>query len=350
MSELYDYRDLHRFAASLLEAAGLAEIRAKVVAEVLLTADLLGHDTHGMALLPAYLKEIAEGRMSTGAEPGILSEYPGGALWDGKYLPGPWLVTEAIAVAAEKAEAFGTYTVVIRHSHHIACLAAYLKPVTDRGLMIVIASSDPAAASVAPFGGTRRLYSPNPLAAGIPTDGDPILIDVSMSTTTMGLAARTHAAGKLLPHPWILDSQGNATNDPAAYFNEPQGSIMPLGGIDSGHKGFALGLLIEALTGGLSGFGRADAPKNWGASVYVQVTSPKAFCGEAAFRRQMSHLVQSAHESPPAIGHSAVRLPGESGLRRSREQMDRGVSLHPSILPGLESWADKFGIAPPHTK
>jgi L-lactate dehydrogenase len=102
-------------------------------------------------------------------------------------------VTRAVEKAMERAPEQGSFTIVIRRSHHIACLAAYLKSVTDRGMLLLLASSDPNTESVAPFGGTRRLITPNPLAVGIPTGGDPILIDISMSATTNGMTARARA-------------------------------------------------------------------------------------------------------------------------------------------------------------
>ena len=115
-----------------------------------------------------------------------------------------------------RAASHGTATVVIRRSHHIACLAAYLQRVTERGLVILLMSSDPAVASVAPFGGTRALFTPNPIAAGFPTAGDPVLMDISTSTTTNGLTGRLNAEGRQLPQPWLLDAAGQATADPAA--------------------------------------------------------------------------------------------------------------------------------------
>ena len=120
----------------------------------------------------------------------------------------------------------GTGTVVIRRSHHIACLAAYLKRATDQGLAVIIECSDPTVIAVVPHGGTTPFITPNPLAAGLPTSGDPILIDVSMSITSMGYAKQQKEAGKMLPGPWLIDHQGNATSDPAALFAEPQGRVV----------------------------------------------------------------------------------------------------------------------------
>lgn len=338
---------LSTFAAGLLAKAGLVPERARTVADVLIEADFLGHTTHGLALLPDYLNELVEGRMAATGEPVVVAEAPASLVWDGQRLPGPWLVARAAEIAAERAAAEGTFSVVIRRSHHIACLAAYLKPVTDRGMMIVVASSDPNTASVAPFGGTERLITPNPLAAGIPTGGDPILIDISMSTTTNAMTARARNEKRHLPSPWLIDNTGVATSDPEVFFTDPPGSILPLGGTDLGYKGFALGLLIEALTGGLAGFGRADPKEGWGASVLVQVTDPARFGGRAAFERQMGWLAETALAGKPATGHDAVRLPGQRGLRLREKQVAEGVTLHASILPRLQPWAERLGVALP---
>ena len=158
----------------------------------------------------------------------------------------------------------GTGTVVIRRSHHIACLAVYLLRATERGLVAIVQSSDPSVAAVVPHGGLTPIVTPNPIAAGLPTSGDPILIDISSSITSMGFARQQMKAGKKLPGAWVIDHEGNATDDPGALFAEPKGALLPLGGLDAGYKGFGLALLIEALTAGLSGHGRADPPRRLG--------------------------------------------------------------------------------------
>jgi L-lactate dehydrogenase len=201
--------------------------------------------------------------------------------------------------------------------------------------------------SVAPFGGVSPVFTPNPFAAGIPTSGDPILLDISASYTTNGMTARLHNAGEKLAHPWVQDARGNATTDPAVLFNEPKGTLLPLGGLEGGHKGYALALLVEALTGGLGGFGRADPVEGWGATVFVQVIDPAAFGGSEAYARQMDWLVDACHDATPRPGVERVRLPGENGLKRYREQTADGVALFPSIMPALQPWAEKLGVVAP---
>src|SRR3546814_18826548 len=122
-----------------------------------------------------------------------------------------------------------------------------------------VCSSDlPSVASVAPFGGTRSVYTPDPVAVGIPTSGDPILVDISASITTNGLTGRLHGEGRRLDHAWVIDADGNPSTDPAVLFTDPPGTILPTGGLDHGHKGYGLALTVEALTPALAGHGRPD--------------------------------------------------------------------------------------------
>jgi LDH2 family malate/lactate/ureidoglycolate dehydrogenase len=348
--ERYPAEALTAFAHALLARAGVRDDIARDVADVLVDGDLLGHTTHGLALLPGYLREVEQGTMRKDGAPTVISARPAAATWDGHRLPGPWLTLRAIDAAIAMAMTQGTGTVSVRRSHHIACLAAYLKRVTDRGLMLLLLCSDPAGASVAPFGGVSPVFTPNPLAAGIPTPGAPILLDVSASYTTNGLTQRLHARGEKLPHRWLQDARGEPSADPSVLFNEPKGTLLPLGGLEAGHKGYALALLVEALTGGLAGFGRADPSEGWGATVFVQVLDPEAFGGRDTFVRQTGWLADACRAATPRPGGPAVRLPGERGLKLMREQRENGVELHASILPALEPWAAKLGVAIPSAR
>jgi L-lactate dehydrogenase len=343
----YAAEDLRAFARTLLERAGVRSDIADDLGDVLLDGDLLGHTTHGLALLAPYLDELAHDRMAKSGEPSVLSRRAAVQLWDGNRLPGPWLVLRALEAGATMAREAGTGTVVIRRSHHIACLAAYLKRATDAGLVAIIQSSDPTVAAVAPHGGRTPFITPNPIAAGVPTSGDPILIDVSTSITSMGYALQQMRAGKQLPGAWLVDAEGRPTADPAAMVNEPKGALLPLGGIDAGHKGFALALLVEALTAGLAGHGRADAPEGWTGTAFVQVFDPEAFGGLDAFCRQMDAVAAAARGAKLRPGVERILMPGERGLARYREQLAQGVALYPTILPALAAWAKKYGVAAP---
>ena len=343
----YRASDLIDFASRLFEAAGCDGDKPATIAAKLVEADLLGHSTHGLQLAPTYLAELASGSMLARGEPAIIADRTAAITWDGRRLPGVWLAARAVNLAVERAATCGVVTVVIRHSHHIGCLAAFLQQATDRGFMIVLASSDPATASVAPFGGRKAAFTPNPFAIGIPTDGEPILIDISASITTNGMSNRLRSEGKRFPGMWALDAEGRPTDDPATLFANPPGTILPIGGQDHGHKGYGLALLVEALTQGLSGFGRADGPTRLGAAVFVQVIDPAAFGGREEFQHQTGWLAAACRDNPPAPGIAAVRLPGQRGLECKREALEHGVELYPTIATALAPFAEKFGIAMP---
>jgi LDH2 family malate/lactate/ureidoglycolate dehydrogenase len=343
----YAVSDLIEYAAALFAAAGCDGDKPHVIAAGLVEADLLGHTTHGLQLAPTYLNELNSAGMTPRGEPDVVADRGAAATWDGKRLPGVWLAAKATELACERAQKFGVATVVIRKSHHIGCLAAFLQRATDRGLMITIASSDPAVATVAPFGGRTPVVTPNPIAYGIPTTGDPILIDVSASITTNGMAGRLRREGKRFPGRWALTAEGEPTDDPNALFTTPPGTLLPVGGAEYGHKGYGLALMVEALTQGLSGYGRADAPTRFGASVFVQVTDPAAFGGVEAFTRETGWLAAACRASAPVPGGDAVRLPGERGLAHKRRALAEGLELYAGVMEGLVPHAERLGVKVP---
>jgi LDH2 family malate/lactate/ureidoglycolate dehydrogenase len=343
----YESGALRLTAEALLRVAGMDGDKATVVAEILVEGDLLGHPTHGIALLPDYLADLASGAMNPSGDHEVVRDTGPTAVWDGRWLSGVWLTATALDVAAEKASRHGIGVIAIRHAHHIACLQAYLRRVTDRGLAATIFTSDPSAASVAPFGGIGPVLTPDPIAVGIPTSGDPILIDMSSSITTNGMVKRVEKSGGRLPGPWLIDGRGQVSDDPRILTADPPGALLPTGGMDHGHKGYGLGLTVESLTQGLSGYGRKEAVARWTSSVLVQVYDPVLFAGADAFRTETDELVRRVHQSPPVPGGDAVRLPGEGALRRKQDAVANGVTVARDIMTALGPWAERYGLQLP---
>ena len=245
------------------------------------------------------------------------------------------------------ARTYGTGIVNIRRSHHIAALAPYAQRVADQGLVLLLMSSAPAASSVAPFGGTRGLFSPSPIGVGIPTSEVPMMVDVSTSITTNGLTGRLAKEGRKLPGEWLIDETGAPSDDPAVLQPPRAGTILPVGGRDAGHKGYGLSLMVEALTAGLGGQGRSDPGPRWGATVFVQVMDPQFFNGREAFEQQMDWVAQQCHANPPVQGGGPVRLPGERGLALRARQQAEGLQLKPALLHSLQEWAQKLSVEMP---
>lgn len=344
MTQYYDAESVRRFAKALLEAAGLDADKAEAVAYILVEGDLMGHTTHGTQLLANYLAQIESGKMTSLGQPETLSERPAAAAWDGGYLPGPWLVLRAMEKAAGMARSHGTGTVTIRRSHHIASLASYLKRATDMNMVAIIQSSDPAVASVAPYGGLVATHTPNPIAVGFPTAAGPVLMDVSTSITTNGMAGRLDGQKKRFDYPWLKDATGRPTDDPSVLTTEPKGSVMPIGGMDHGHKGFALGLMVEALSSGLAGHGRSQQPTQWGASVMVQMLDPEAFGGLETFESEMGYLVRACRDNPVPVGGAAVRVPGDRACALREKYSVNGVPLPEGVPEAMRDWGERLGV------
>ncbi len=336
---------LGRFAAGLFAAAGLEADKADCVARLLLLTDMMGRPTHGLAQCAAYLQEISTGQMTATGAPESLRDTGATVVWDGRYLPGLWLMERALSLGFERLAVHGTFTLSMRRSHHIGCLAALAKQATDRGYCAMIASSGPHTRVVAPFGGKQGLFSPNPFAFGFPTSAAPVLVDTCASLTTVSMTRQKAAAGEAFEHEWLMDSEGRPTRDPAVVERTAdRGSLLLLGGYEAGHKGFGLALMVEALTQGLSGFGRRDAPARWGASVFLQLFDPAAFAGEDAFLDQMDFLAEQCRANPPIDPDRPVRLPGEQATRCIEQHRRNGVVVSRETAAALRGWAARLGV------
>ena len=338
---------LRRLAGDLFVAAGMDDEKAASVARVLVTGDMLGQRTHGIALCPRYIDEIDAGQMEPRGEPEVVRDTSSVFVWDGGYRPGPWLVSRALEQAAARVGEHGVVTGVIRRSHHTACLAALIKQVTDRGLVVILASSDPSTGFVAPYGGKEPLLTPNPIAVGYPASHAPVLIDVSTSITTVGMTRQKSAADTPFAQPWLIDRDGVPTCDPHVLDPGAGGSLLLLGGREYGHKGFGLSLMVEMLTHGLGGFGRLDSEPRWCADIFLQVLDPGAFAGRDAFLKQMDFLTERCHANAPIDPQQPVRLPGEMAQRRIRDAEVNGLDLPPAVFAALARDAQRFGVALP---
>ena len=322
--------------------------KARSVAHLQVLTDAMGRRTHGLAMAPLYLAEIRQGSMRVSGAPLVVRDNGISAVWDADYLPGLWLMEQAIGTLMPRAAKHGMAAIAVRRTHHIGCLAALVKQAADRGFVALIANSEPAGQRVAPFGGTEALFTPDPIAFGYPGTPNPVLVDICASITTTSMTRQKHAAGELFEHPWLLDGLGMPTRDPAVLeHTEPRGSLQLLGGQEYGHKGFGLALMIEALSQGLSGHGRKDAPRRWGGNVFVQVIDPELFAGAGAFTDQMDYLSERCRTNRPVDAGRPVRVPGDQAARGIQEAENRGIAFDEPTWLALGDWATRLNIALP---
>ena len=206
----YPVEPLTHFTSDLLAAAGLESQKAQTVARLLVLTDMLGRHTHGVALCPLYLDQLEQGLMTARGEPECVRDHGAVVVWDGNYLPGLWLVDQALDIALERVATHGVVTFAMRRSHHIACLATLVKQATDRGCVAILATSDPAFGFVAPYGGREPLLTPNPFAIGYPGTRTPVLVDICASITTVSMAREKAAAGRAVRSSLAARCRGTA--------------------------------------------------------------------------------------------------------------------------------------------
>lgn len=346
MTRMCAIADGEAFATALLAAAGMDREPAACTAQLLVASDALGRRTHGLAMLPLYLAELDKGTMAKHGTPEVVAEHGVVAVWDGGYLPGQWCVARAIDWATPRAQAQGIAAVTIRRSHHIGCLAALAMRAVERGLVALIANADPAGKRVAPYGGREALFTPDPFAFAYPATPNAVLVDICASITTTSMTRQKVAEGARFDAPWLLDAEGRPTDDPRVLEHTvPRGSLQLIGGLDHGHKGFGLALMVETLSQALSGHGRADAPTRWGGSTYLQLIDPALFAGRDAFARQADHFAERCRANAPIDPARPVRMPGDAAARHLAHAREHGITFDASTTDALDAWARRLGVA-----
>jgi (2R)-3-sulfolactate dehydrogenase (NADP+) len=235
---------LRRQATELLTAAALPPERAAVTAHILVLADVWGVPSHGLMRLPYYLARLVAGGCRADAELTTVSDTGPVVAFDGGGGLGHWQLWSAAETARERCARYGVAAVSVADSSHCGALGTYVHPTLDAGQIALVFSNGPAV--MPPWGGARPVLSTSPIAAGVPTTPDPLVVDLATSTVARGKIAARAQSGEPLPEGWALAPDGTPTTDPQTAL---RGMLAPLGGA----KGYALALLVETLTAGVVG-------------------------------------------------------------------------------------------------
>jgi uncharacterized oxidoreductase len=338
LSRLISHQKLTQIGAALFEAAGAPASEAAIVATDLVTNSLMGHDSHGVMRIPEYLDLVKQGKIVPAAPLTVERTSATTAVVDCGHNFGPVGGRRAMATAMDIAAEHRLACVVTRHCNHVARLGTYVQAAAERNFIALATCSSPVHGHfVLPWGGTKPRLATNPLAYGVPTGGDPIVADFSTSVVPEGKVRVYRNQGKQLPPGWAVDADGRPTTDPNAFYGPPRGSLLPLGGT-AGHKGFALGLLVELLGNALAGFGPTD-PSVGGNGVCFQVIDPVAFLPVDRFKKLVDETVAYMKSSPGAPGFDEVLVPGEWEFRTRRRRLDEGIPVDEATWRALEDHA-----------
>jgi uncharacterized oxidoreductase len=317
------------------------------VAESLVEANLMGHDSHGVIRIPQYIEMVGDGRVNPRAEPRVVRETEGTAVIDGGWQFGQVTARFAMAAAIAKAERTGTAVVQLYQSGHVGRLGEYAAQALEHGMVGMVTTNNHGGGQVlSPFGGIARRLSPSPIAIAVPGGPDfPIVLDMTTSVVAEGKVRVKRARGEKLPEGWILDAEGRPSTNPADLYGPPVGSLTPLGGA-AAHKGFGLAFIIDILSGALGGGGcsRKDPPPLRGNGVFLQAINPAAFGTVERFTAEVAGLVEYVKSSPAAPGFDRIRIPGEVEHETRRERLRRGIEIEDETWQKIEATAAELGV------
>jgi (2R)-3-sulfolactate dehydrogenase (NADP+) len=238
------YGELRMRTQRALREAGLSEDDSASTARSIVLAQAWGIDSHGLSRLPVYLDRIRRGGYPAQAHLVVTADYGALAVLDGQGGIGHWQLSRAVEMAVPRARQFGVAAVAVGNSGHCGALGVYAADAAEAGMACLVFSSGPAV--MPPAGGHAPVMSTSPIAAGFPVRGRPLVVDLALSTVARGTVAARARRGEPLAEGWGFDRSGEPTTDAAAAL---AGMLAPLGGA----KGFALSVMVEALTGALVG-------------------------------------------------------------------------------------------------
>ena len=337
----------HRFQASILHAVtrrmlmagGTPQHIADDVAEILVQANLTGHDSHGVLRIPTYLRMVSEGRMDPAAEPTVMRETANALTLDGNNGFGHYTARTGMKLAIDKAKQADVCCVSFTRTTHIGRLGHYAEQAAQAGCVSIITHGVGSRkhGRVAPFGGASGVLSTNPIAFGVPTgDAAPFILDIATSVVAEGKLQVARSKGEDVPEGYIVDKDGVPTTRTLDFYEG--GYLLPFGR----HKGYGLGLVINLL-GGLTGGFEAETGMMRGE--FMQVINIETFMPLESYQSGVRAFLDEVKAVPPAPGFSEVLAPGDFEARTRAKRLVDGIELPDTIYGQLQEWAGKLNVA-----
>ncbi|HLH74150.1 MAG TPA: Ldh family oxidoreductase [Chloroflexota bacterium] len=330
---------LHDVTRRIFEGAGTPPDLAAQMADVLVEANLAGHDSHGVIRIPAYVDAIHQGSLVPAARPEVIQETPGSALVDGKYGFGHIAAAFGTDVAVRKAKESKAVVVSIVRCNHIGRVGEWGSRAAAQGVIAIVTvggGGGPGAA--APFGGAARALGTNPISIGIPAGEQPdMLVDFATTAVAEGKIQVARAKKAPLPPGCILDKDGNPSTNPEDFY--AGGMLLPFGG----HKGYALSMVVEMLGSALSPGQHYNREGRGGAAVIIAVDAT-TFRPRDDYDKAADSTLSRIKSIPPARGFSEVLLPGEPELRSKAERLETGIPVAEATWEAIIKASQSVGV------
>ena len=338
---------LQKITTDIFEAGGVPSDEAAIIGELLVASNLAGHDSHGVIRIPQYIGLIESGLIQPGAPLEIEQESASHALINGNWGFGHVIAQKAISLAIEKAKSSTISAISVYNCNHIGRIGSYPMMAAEAGMVgITMVNAGGAALYVAPFGGSDGRLATNPIAIATPTrEGHPILLDITSSVVAQGKIRVAVNRGEPVPLGWIINSEGEPTSNPQDLMETPPGALLPLGGI-AGHKGYALGLMIDILGGALSGAGcSGSGTTRLQNGVLMIALNIANFTPLDDFYEHIEGLVAHVKASPTAPGFDEILTPGEIEARQTERRLREGIPIDDETWRQIRETAAEVGIS-----
>lgn len=344
-----DHKPLRTLITDLFKAVDVPADQAKIVADHLVEANLMGHDSHGVIRTPGYLRGVKAGSMKPVGDLNIVRETPASVVINGEGCLGIVIAHKAMEMATERALNHTFGAVAVHQCSHIGRLGDFPPKAAERdciGLLMLNGGSR----FTAPFGGTSRRLPPNPIAFSAPTqNGPPLMLDITTSMAAGGKVQVYQAREEPVPEGWLVDEDGNTVTDPNI-FQKGLAAMLPLGG-PMGHKGYGLGMMIDAMAGGLSWAGCSSETPTRGGSGFIAIAIKiDSFIDVDEYKREIQKLIDWVKSSTVHPDHKKVYLPGEIEQERQAQREAEGIFIEDNTWTAICESANELGISPPATK
>lgn len=317
---------LKQLAGAIFCAAGCDSQEAACISDHLVEANLAGHDSHGVILIPTYIQSLREGNVRANQKLQVLLEDERFLLADGQSGFGQSIGQQVMALGAEKVEQQGVAVLALRNSGHLGRIGHWAE-VAARAEKISFhfVNSSGAGRVVAPFGGISPRISADPIAIGIPREEEnPIILDYSTSSIAVGKIKVALHKGVTVPDGCIMDASGHAINDPKVFFGDPMGVLLTFGG----HKGYALAFITELLAGALTGGGctRPGVTRAEQGMLTILI-DPRRLVDFDAFSKEISRYAEYVKSAEKISPDGKVLVPGEIEQIHRAKRGEEGIEM-----------------------
>ena len=344
---LIEESTLHGIVAEILRRGGSDNTEAELVSRHLVDANLAGHDSHGVGMLPKYIEDLQADLVIPNRRPSLVKDDGAVMVFDGELGYGRPAAEEAMAAALERCRETGVVLLALRRCHHIGRIGAYGEQSIAAGLVSVhFVNVTDHLPLVAPHGGRDARFSTNPICVAVPgtPSTEPVLLDMATSRIAFGKVKVAHNAGKRVPAGSLIDAQGDASDDPGDMFTDPRGALLTVGE----HKGFGLALICDLLGGILTGGGtmQPENPRTGGIvnNMLTIIIDPARLVDQAWLNRELDAVIAYVKSSRPRESDGSVLVAGDPERLTRSERLGAGIPMNNTTWQEIVVAAQAVGM------